>query len=391
MTLSADMAYPTYDAVVIGSGSVGAPIARELAEAGLKTLVLDKCASAGQGSNKRAIGGIRATHSDPSKIQICLKSIEIFSQWEDTYGDDIAWEQGGYSFVAYREREEKILKDLLASQKQYGLGIDWYDRQELLKIIPTLNSYELRGGTFSPGDGSASPMLSILAFERRAREKGADFHYDEEVVGFIRQNGRIIGVKTNRDTYHSSVVINAAGSDARQVASYAGIDVPVFPDSHEAGITEPVAHFLRPMLVDIRPLEGSSNYYFYQHQTGQIIFCITPNPPIVGSDCRETSVFLPMVARRMLDVMPCLRNIKVRRTWRGLYPNTPDGSPIVGEVHGLEGYLNAVGMCGQGYMLGPGLAYYLRLFITQENASEARLVLNPLSLHRDFGIKETLK
>ena len=56
-----------------------------------------------------------------------------------------------------------------------------------------------------------------------------------------------------------------------------------------------------------------------------MIFCITPDPPIVGTDRRETSAFLPMIARRMVGLMPKLANLKVRRTWRGLYPMTPDG------------------------------------------------------------------
>jgi sarcosine oxidase, subunit beta len=381
----------TFDAIIVGAGSVGAPLAWQLAEAGLRTLVVDKMASVGQGSNKRAIGGIRATHSDPSKIQICLKSIEIFSSWKSTYGDDIGWVQGGYSFIAYREREAQILKNLLNVQKQYGLDIDWYDRDELLKIIPSLNPEGLVGGTFSPGDGSASPMLSAIAFERQARKNGAVFHYRETLTGFLRSNGRVEGIQTDKGKYRAGLVINACGGDAREAATLAGVDVPVQPDSHEAGITEPVAPFLNPMVVDIRPVEGSANYYFYQHHTGQIIFCITPNPPIVGKDCRETSVFLPQVARRMLDIMPRLRNLKVRRTWRGLYPNTPDGTPIVGEVDGLKGYLNAVGMCGQGYMLGPGLAAYLRQAITGESGSEAGQVLAPLSLYRLFGEKEALK
>ena len=57
----------------------------------------------------------------------------------------------------------------------------------------------------------------------------------------------------------------------------------------------------------------------------------------------------------MIDLMPRLANIKVRRQWRGLYPMTRDGNAIVGPVNGIEGYINAVGMCGQGFMLGPGL------------------------------------
>lgn len=385
------MRNPSFDVIIVGAGSVGTPLAWQLAEAGLRTLVIDQFASVGQGSNKTAIGGIRATHSDPAKIRICLNSIEIFATWQERYGDDIGWLQGGYSFVAYQEREEKILKDLLSVQHQYGLDIDWYDREALLDIIPALNPNGLIGGTFSPGDGSASPLSSALAFERQAKVHGATFHYHETVTDILTHNGQVQGVRTDKGTYQASVVVNAAGPWARGVAALVGGSVPVQPDSHEAGITEPVAPFLQPMVVDIRPLEGSANYYFYQHHTGQIVFCITPSPPIVGTDRRETSVFLPQVARRMIGVMPRLKNLKVRRTWRGLYPMTPDGAPIVGEIQGLEGYINAVGMCGQGYMLGPGLAVYLRHLITGEVDQETRELLDQLSLYRDFGAEEALK
>jgi sarcosine oxidase, subunit beta len=62
-----------YDVIVIGCGSVGNPTAYQLARAGLKVLVIDKRTAAGQGENKTAIGGVRATHSDPGKISIGLK------------------------------------------------------------------------------------------------------------------------------------------------------------------------------------------------------------------------------------------------------------------------------------------------------------------------------
>lgn len=385
------MTNQTYDTIIIGAGSVGTPLAWQLAEAGQKVLVLDQFASAGQGSNKEAIGGIRATHSDPAKIQLCLKSLEIFSTWKETHGDDLGWEQGGYSFVAYHPAEEKTLKELLVTQKKYGLEIDWYDAPAFRELIPALNPEGLIGGTFSPGDGSASPMLSVLAFERRAKALGAEFRYQETVTSFQRENGRLTGVTTDKGTYQAGICVNAAGPWGREVAALAGVEVPVNPDSHEGGITEPVAHFLRPMVVDIHPTADSANYYFYQHHTGQIIFCITPNPPIVGKARDETSVFLPQVAKRMLGIMPCLKNLKVRRTWRGLYPMTPDGAPIVGEVEGLAGYFNAVGMCGQGYMLGPGLAFYLRQWLTGNGAAQAKEILAPLTLSRDFGKKEKLK
>ena len=380
-----------YDAIIVGAGSVGLPTTFFMAQAGLKPLVIDQFASPGQGSNKAAIGGIRATHSAPSKIRLCLKSIEVFSTWEETHGDDIEWYQGGYSFVAHREQEERVLKDLLKIQQAYGLDIRWLDRDDLLKVIPDLQPKRLIGGTYSPGDGSASPLLTAHAFYTRARELGAEFRFRERVTGIIRRRGKVVGVRTDKGGYATETVINAAGPWARTVAQMSGLDAPVVPDSHEAGITEPVARFVEPMIVDIRPAEGSKNYYFYQQATGALVFCITPEPPMVGTDRRETSSFLPMIAPRMVGLMPKLANIRVRRTWRGLYPMTPDGFPIVGWSRELAGYVYAVGMCGQGYMLGPGVGALLSRMLQEDLTPEDEETLVALSPYREFRGEEKLK
>jgi sarcosine oxidase subunit beta len=391
MSAMSDRAIPHYDVIVIGAGSIGTPTAFNLAAKGLKVLVLDSTASVGQGSNKHAIGGIRATHSDPVKIRLCLRSIEIFSTWRELYGDDIEWFKGGYVFVAYREREERILKELLAIQKPFGLNIDWLDHQQMLECVPDLNPKELVGGTFAPNDGSASPPLSIHAFYRHALRLSAEFRFNEPVIEIITRSGRIAAVRTCNGLYAADIVINAAGAWAAPLSQLVGIDVPVRPDSHESAITESVARFLSPMVVDIRPIPGSSNFYFYQHITGQVMFCITPSPNIWGFDIRETSTFLPMIAQRMVEVMPRLKNIRVRRTWRGLYPMTPDGFPIVGWSKEVEGYFMAVGMCGQGFMLGPGLGELLVRLVTHDLIEEDKETLEILSPYRTFAGQEKLK
>jgi sarcosine oxidase subunit beta len=385
------MNIPHYDVIIIGSGSTGTPAAFSMAQAGLKVLVLDQCSSVGQESNKKAIGGIRATHSDPAKIRLCLRSIEIFSTWKETYGDDIEWYKGGYAFPAYREREEKILKDLLVTQKSYGLNIDWLNKDQMLAVAPDLNTENLRGGTFSPEDGSASPLLAAHAFYRQALKRGAEFRFNEPVEEILLRGGRVAGVRTHRGTYGADVVVNAAGAWANPIGKLVGLDLPVRPDSHEAAITEPVAHFLDPMIVDIRPAPGSTNYYFYQHLTGQIIFCITPNPNKWGFDERETSEFLPMVSKRMIEIMPRLKNIRVRRTWRGLYPMTPDGAPLIGWSQEVPGFLLAVGLCGQGFMMGPSIGELLTRMVTGQMVPEDQETLDIVSPYRQFAGQEKLQ
>ncbi len=385
------MSTAVFDVIVIGAGSVGMPTAMHLAEKGLKVLCLDQFASPGQGSNKCAIGGIRATHSSPAKIKLCLDSLRTFGHWKEEHGWDIEWARGGYAFVAYRAHEERLLKNLLVVQKKAGLNIEWKDREEMLRVAPGLREEGLLGGTFSPEDGSASPMRSCLGFHRRAVGLGVEFRFNEKVTSIMRRKGKVVGVRTDKGGYATGCVVNAAGPWARAVAQAGGLDAPVVPDCHEAGISEAVAPFLDPMVVDIRPAPGSENFYFYQHKPGQVVFCITPNPPVVGSDRRETSAYLPMIARRMVDLMPKLGNLKVRRTWRGLYPMTPDGAPLVGRSASLEGYIDAIGMCGQGYMLGPGVGALVARLATDDLLEGDAAVLEELSPARVFGGAEALK
>ena len=355
-----------YDVIVIGCGSVGNPTAYQLAKAGLKVLVIDRRSAAGQGDNKTAIGGVRATHSDPGKISIGLESIRIFSTWKEEYGFDIEWKPGGYCFPVYDENIESTLKGLLAYQKEYGLNINWVSPEEIKEIIPGINPDGLLGGTYSPEDGQVSSILTPIAFQREAVRCGAEHHFNERVIGYLRRGDRIIGVKTDLDAYASNWVVLAAGADAAEHAALLGIDIPVTPNSHEAGISAPIEHFLAPLIVDLRPgPEGkTTNFYFGQNKEGQIIFCYTPKDLFIGTNRESQSEFLPVLAGRMISLIPKFKNLLIRRIWRGCYPMTPDGVPIIDYAPGLEGIILAIGMCGQGLMLGPGVGRNITSMIT---------------------------
>jgi glycine/D-amino acid oxidase-like deaminating enzyme len=381
-----------FDVIIVGAGSVGVPTAMALGAMGMKTLVVDAKPSPGQGDNKRAIGGIRATHSDPGKILVGLRSLEIFSTWKERYGEDIEWLKGGYLFPVYREHEERSLKRLLPLQRQFGLNIDFIDSDSLQQLVPGIDPDRLMGGTFSPADGSASPLLAINAFARKALENGVRFQFNEPINTLLVENRRVVGVETDKGRYRAPVVVDAAGAYSRPLCLTAGVDLPVTPDSHEGAITEPVARMFSCMVVDLRPGPGSKNYYFYQNVHGQVVFCITPDPPIVGTDTRETSVFLPQVAARMVALIPRLKTLRVRRVWRGCYPMSPDGSPIVGWSPETEGLFHATGMCGQGFMLGPGMGELVARMITGSDSHQDKDAISIFSPARQFSeVREALK
>ena len=124
------MSGTNYDAIVIGAGSVGLPIAYYLTLEGLRVLVLDSEASPGQGQNKAAIGGVRATHSDGAKITLCLQSLEFYSTFEEKTGIDLGWVPGGYCFPVYREDGGEDSQGHPSDQKSNGLNIDWYGPEQ---------------------------------------------------------------------------------------------------------------------------------------------------------------------------------------------------------------------------------------------------------------------
>jgi glycine/D-amino acid oxidase-like deaminating enzyme len=384
------MAKP-YEAIIVGAGSVGMPAAVALGVQKVRSLVIDMHPSPGQGENKHAIGGVRATHSAPGKILACLRSLEILSTWKQVHGDDIEWLKGGYLYPVYRESDADMLKNLLPLQKSYGLNIDFVEPPQVQAIVPGINPANLLGGTFAPDDGSISPLLVANAYYRRAVRLGVEFRFKEKITRLLVDSGRVMGVETDRGRYEAPVVVDAAGPLSAQLCETAGIRIPVVPDCHEAAITEPVQPFFQCMVVDIRPAPGSKNFYFYQNLHGQVVFCITPDPPIVGTDKRETSVFLPQICARLVHLLPRLQHLRVRRTWRGLYPMTPDGSPVVGWNREAKGLIHATGMCGQGLMLGTGVGEIVSRLVTGATTENDEIILNEFSPYREFKGMEKLK
>jgi sarcosine oxidase subunit beta len=380
----------SYDAIVIGAGSVGCPTTYFLAEKGFSVLCIDELPSSGQRSNKAAIGGVRATHSDPAKIAICKESLRIFSEWEKKTGTNIGWKMGGYCFPVYREQEENILKSALPIQKEHKLNIDWVGPDLIKEKIPGINTDGLLGGTFSPEDGQVNPLLAAESFTDEAKVLGAEFLFQKKVTELLVENRKIMGVRSGKDEFLSDIVVNAAGDNGSDICRMANIEVPIIPDLHEGGISSPVKPFLPPLVVDLRPgPEGkTANFYFGQVESGQIIFCYTPTPKIPGVDAGCTSEFAPIIARRLVDLIPRFKNLLIRRLWRGTYPMTPDGIAVVGDVPSVKGFYLGVGMCGQGFMMGPGVGANLAQLISKGTPKMEKVIFDTLSCERDYCVEK---
>ncbi|MBP7462415.1 MAG: FAD-binding oxidoreductase [Candidatus Delongbacteria bacterium] len=380
-----------YDYIIVGAGSVGIPLAYYLGLENQKVLVLEHLPSPGQGNNKAAIGGIRSSHSEPVKVLLCQETIRIIREWELQRPDELEYQAGGYLYVARREEDLQSFGVSQEIMKRFNIPAHRLSPSELPRIVPAINPDYYRGGLYCPEDINISPLKSSYAFYLAARRQGVEFRFNQTVQAIISDHSRIRNIVTQNEHYTCGTLILANGSTIRGLGRKIGLDIPVYPDSHEAGISAPYQSILKTMIVDISPDEEfhSRNFYFIQNKVGAFIFCYTPYQSLDGT--QTTSEFMPVIARRMIRTMPVLKDLYIRRTWRGSYPNTPDGVPIADKIQAFENLYVLGGMCGQGVMLGPGLAKNFSAFILNGSPLIDSSIFARLRFHRRFDQIELLK
>ena len=82
-----------YDAIIIGAGIIGTPIAYELAKMGYKTLNIDKLSDAGEGSTAASCAIVRAHYSTEDGVAMAYEGFKYWLEWED-YLDHVEDEKG---------------------------------------------------------------------------------------------------------------------------------------------------------------------------------------------------------------------------------------------------------------------------------------------------------
>jgi len=129
----------------------------------------------------------------------------------------------------------------------------------------------------------------------------------------------------------------------------AGVDIPVYSQRHQILITEHVDSLWKPMLMSF-----SENFYFQQLPDGGILGGYgDPKNEVIGGNIDSTWQFARTMAKKMVKLVPVLKDVRMVRQWAGLYNMSPDAQPILGEHPKLKGFYLSIGFSGHGFMLAP--------------------------------------
>jgi sarcosine oxidase subunit beta len=368
----------TADVVVIGAGIMGASTAYHLARRGAGRIAVLERGQVCSGSTALASGGVRHQYASRVGVELTLRSIVTYENFEREFGVDPQFRQHGYLILVTTEEELGQARENVALQRSLGVDVRLLAPDEVARRFPYLHTADLRGATYSPRDGYADPYLACTAIAARARDLGVRIETDAEVVGIERAAGRVRGVTTRAESVSAPVVVIAAGAWSGLVGRLAGVEIPVSPLRRSKFITAPFPPEripeATPFVID--PHQGIS---MRREGPGILLGGGRRDEPS-GFGTEPDPELVEPVLRRAVHRAPALAEARLVRSWAGLYEMTPDQSGIISAVDGVEGLYCIAGFSGHGFMHGPIAGQLMAELIADGRATTVDIA--PLALDR---------
>ena len=363
------------DAVVVGSGGLGAATAFHLARAGLHVALLDKAGIASQ-SSPRAAGLSGTLRADDLMTRIAADAVRRIETFEADTGEPLVFHQPGSLKVARREEHAEQLLDEVARGRAMGLDVTMVPPDEARRLMPFLCIEGVRAVMHMRTDVYLEPRQIPEGYVRAAARLGATVLPHTPVQEIITEGGAVAGVRTPRGTIRAATVIDAAGGWLRQVAAFGGANVGVVPTRHQLMVTVPLAG-VRPdqpitRIIDanvyIRPEKGGLMLGGYEPDPLQVDPAEMPAEFEIG-DLQLDLEVLRSLARSVEAQFPVFRNVAVQEHRGGLPTMTADGEHVLGPAPDVSGLWIIGGCCVGGLTTAPALGALLAEWIVDGQAS----------------------
>ena len=341
----------SFDVVVIGGGTTGTAVLRDLVMRGFKNSVLldkdDLAAGTSGGCHSALHAGSRYVISDKQTAIECVQENEIYRRICPQVIDpmDSYW-------ICTRDEYVEFAKDWMKTADEIGLAYDVLDPEEVRKKEP-LFTKDLKFVLHSVDTGF-DPFRLCIAQAYDAKMKGGEIRTHHEVKGLIVEDNRVTGVKVldklsnNFYEIEAKVVINAAGPWSGEVTKMAGLKIGMKPNRGSTAI-----YGMRPtkaMFCMLRyPADGDGLVSQGFQNTALLgtssVDVEDPNDNVPGID------EIQIMEDSMAEMIPGIRDARPIRMCAGVRPLYSEGDETGRDVsrgitlidhaekNGLEGFI----------------------------------------------------
>ncbi len=361
------MAQQMADVIIIGGGITGTSAAYQLAQRGLKVILLEKRHLAAGGTGRTG-GIIRQHYSNEITARMAHRSLHVWRDFDNVVGGECGWMQTGV-LVTVGKNDTDGLKANIALQQSVGINTRFIDPDTIHYLFPDLNVEDMGGAAYEPDGGCADGSLAANAYANRAKDLGAAVRQGVTVTAVQVNSGRVTGVETSEGVFSAPVVINAAGAWGARLSQQLGYNALVEASRHQISVFEqPSPDLNYPVVLDF--VQG----FYMRPETGHLTLAGSleaseAENTVDPDDYAETvdMAFNIETAERTEHRMPVMGEARVGKGWAGLYDVTPDWHPVLASMPGLEGYICAYGWSGSGFKMGPVVGEMLADLATGEH------------------------
>lgn len=391
----------TTTVVIIGGGIVGLNAALTLAERNISVVVIEKGQIAGEQSS-RNLGWVRKTNRLADDVPLAVASDRLWSEMNERVSGEVGYRQEGIMFLSTDDNQIELQKKWLKSIEHLNLDSKIISAKEVDELVPH-GKGNWAGALFTPSDGRAEPTLASSAIAIAAIKKGAVVIDGCAARHLDIQNGRVVGVFTEKGKISCDQVLLAGGLWSRKFLGNLGVSLPTLPLICSVFKTKPMEG---PTEIAV----GAGNFSFRKHidggyiitQRGKLDAPLTPDHLLIGTkylnqlkaqrdflnislgkfffkelvtprrwskdsvtQFEKTRMMDPLAnellnqdaLRNLCEAWPMFKDAVIENTWAGMIDVTPDSNPIIDAIPNIQGLTIATGFSGHGFGTSPAAGH----------------------------------
>ncbi|MDC3158575.1 FAD-dependent oxidoreductase [Candidatus Pelagibacter sp.] len=349
--------------VVIGGGVIGCSVAYHLAKFGWKDTILLERDQLTSGTTWHAAGLVSQLGPSAVVTKIRKYSLDLYKELEKKVDHSAGLRLNGALSIAQNEGRWQELKRQATNAQLYNIDVRILDKDQIRKDYPIINTDEILGGIFMPGDGAADPSGVTHMLAKAAKEEGAQIFEQSPVNEILTKGGKIDGVKVNGQKIKCEYIVLASGMWSRQIGEKAGVSIPLYPAEHFYIITEPIEN-LSKNLPTIRDFD---NRTYIKEDAGKLlvgIFEANSIPAFKKTDIvpedfsfgefQENFEHFEPYLNSAVKRFPVLETAGIRKFFSGPESFTPDTNTLLGEVPEIKNFFVCCGLNSIGIGSGGG-------------------------------------
>ncbi len=356
---------PDYDVIIVGAGGHGLSAAYYLAkEHGIKRVAVLEKGWLGGGNTGRNTTVVRSNYMENGNTQFYEFSLKLWENLSQELNFNIMLSQRGYMGLLHSYGQVDAGRQLVHTMRLNGIEADYLTPEDIRKKAPYLDlsanaRYPILGGMWQGRAGTARHDALAWGYARAADKQGVDIIQQCEVLSYIWEGSKIVGVETTRGPIRAPKVATAVAGSSSLLAEKAGLQLPMESHVLQAFVTEPIKPLVDCVIASIGML-----YYISQSDKGGLVL----GGSLDGYNSYAQRGNLPM-AEHVLSIgkalMPCLSRLRILRHWGGIMDMTMDGSPIICKTP-VEGLYISAGWCYGGFKATPGGGWCLAHTIARD-------------------------